>query len=78
MGFNVGILINQFWILNLCILFIIAPFLRVTKTPVGDLLPFQDSDEPCNEQGGCFVAGDTRVNKNTALEGYAYSMGSTS
>ena len=39
----------------------------MTKTPVGDLLPFQDSDEPCNEQGGCFVAGDTRVNKNTAL-----------
>ena len=39
----------------------------MTKTPVGDLLPFQPSDEPCNEQGGCFAAGDTRVNENTAL-----------
>ena len=39
----------------------------MTKTLVGDLLSFQDSDEPCNEQGGCFVAGDTRVNENIAL-----------
>ena len=39
----------------------------MTKTPVVDLLPFQNSDEPCNEQGGCFAAGDTRVNENTAL-----------
>ena len=39
----------------------------MTKTPVVDLLPFQNSGEPCNEQGGCFVAGDTRVNENTAL-----------
>ena len=39
----------------------------MTKTLVGDLLPFQDSDEPCNEQGRCLVAGDTRVNENTAL-----------
>ena len=39
----------------------------MTKTLVGDLLPFQDSDESCNEQRGCFVAGDTRVNENTAF-----------
>ena len=39
----------------------------MTKTSVGDLLPFQPSDEPCIEQGGCFVAGDTLVNENTAL-----------
>ena len=37
------------------------------NTRVGQLLPFQPSDEPCNERGGCFVAGDTRVNENTAL-----------
>ena len=45
----------------------VAPYLRVNKTSVGELLPFQDSDEPCRDQGGCFVAGDTRVNENTAL-----------
>ena len=41
--------------------------MRVQNIRVGQLLPFQPSDEPCNEQGGCFVAGDTRVNENTAL-----------
>ena len=49
-------------------MFFIAPFLRVTKTRVGDLLPPDPlSDEPCTRQGGCFLAGDTRVNENTAL-----------
>ena len=41
--------------------------MRVQNTRVGQLLPFQHSDELCNERGGCFVAGDTRVNENTAL-----------
>ena len=40
----------------------------MTKTRVGDLLPPDPlSDEPCTRQGGCFLAGDTRVNENTAL-----------
>ena len=40
----------------------------MTKTRVGDLLPLDPlSDEPCTRQGGCFLAGDTRVNENTAL-----------
>ena len=42
--------------------------MRVENTPVGDLLPDNsESDEPCQEIGGCFLAGDRRVNKNTAL-----------
>ena len=48
--------------------FFIAPYLRVTKTRVGDLLPPEPlSDEPCTRQGGCFLAGNTQVNENTAL-----------
>ena len=40
----------------------------MSKTRVGDLLPPDPlSDEPCTRQGGCFLAGDTRVNENTAL-----------
>ena len=42
--------------------------MRVENTPVGDLLPDNsESDEPCQEIGGCFLAGDRRVNENTAL-----------
>ena len=37
------------------------------NTRVGQLLPLQPSDELCNQRGGCFVAGDSRVNENTAL-----------
>ena len=40
----------------------------MSKTRVGDLLPPDPlSDDPCTGQGGCFLAGDTRVNENTAL-----------
>ena len=38
------------------------------NTRVGQLLPFQPSNEPCNGRGVCFVAGDTRENENTSLE----------
>ena len=45
-----------------------APYLRVRKTRVGDLLPRNpSSNEPCAEIAGCVLAGDTRVNENTAL-----------
>ena len=54
-------------IYNLVIIFVIAPYLRSNVTAVGELLPLQSSDEPCKNRGGCFVAGDTRVNENTAL-----------
>ena len=49
--------------------FNLAPYLAVTKTDnQGDLLPMNlQSDEICNRKGGCFIAGDTRVNENTAL-----------
>ena len=51
---------------------ITAPYLRVTSTKattnIGDLLPPNPlNDEPCTELGGCFLAGDTRANENTAL-----------
>ena len=41
----------------------------MTRTnTVGDLLPPNPlNDEPCTELGGCFLAGDTRANENTAL-----------
>ena len=54
---------------NFVFFFIIAPLLRVTRTAnVGDLLPPNPfNDEPCTELGGCFLAGDTRANENTAL-----------
>ena len=46
----------------------IAPYLKVRKTRVGDLLPRNpSSNEPCNRIAGCVLAGDTRVNENTAL-----------
>ena len=46
----------------------IAPYLRVRKTRVGDLLPPDPlSGDPCTEIDGCVLAGDTRVNENTAL-----------
>ena len=53
--------------------------LRVTRTRVGDLLPFDlELDEPCNEDRerffnrrnrGCFLGGDVRASENTALAG---------
>ena len=54
---------------NFVFFFIIAPLLRVTRTAnVGDILPPNPfNDEPCTELGGCFLAGDTRANENTAL-----------
>ena len=40
----------------------------MTSSPVGDLLPPNPfNDEPCTGLGGCFLAGDTRANENTAL-----------
>ena len=59
--------ICSIWRISIVVPFLIAPYLRVRNTRVGQLLPFQPSDEPCNQRGGCFVAGDTRVNENTAL-----------
>ena len=54
----------QFLLLTL----ISAAFMKVKKTSVGDLLPDNPvSDEPCQEISGCFLAGDRRVNENTAL-----------
>ena len=45
-----------------------AAFMKIKSTTVGDLLPDNSqSDEPCQEIGGCFLAGDRRVNENTAL-----------
>ena len=45
-----------------------AALMNVTNTLVGDLLPDNpESDEPCQKVGGCFLAGDRRVNENTAL-----------
>ena len=42
--------------------------MKIKKTLVGDLLPDNPgSDEPCQEIAGCFLAGDRRVNENTAL-----------
>ena len=44
------------------------PYLKVRKIRVGHLLPRNSlSDEPCARIGGCVLAGDTRVNENTAL-----------
>ena len=59
--------ICSIWKISIAVPFLTAPYLRVQNTRVGQLLPFQPSDEPCNQRGGCFVAGDTRVNENTAL-----------
>ena len=54
---------------NQCFSVTIAPYLRVRKAKVGDLLPSNpSSNEPCNDRtAGCVLAGDTRVNENTAL-----------
>ena len=42
--------------------------MKVLKTGKGDLLPLNfNNDEDCQERGGCFLAGDRRVNENTAL-----------
>ena len=42
--------------------------MKVLKTAKGDLLPLNfNNDEDCQERGGCFLAGDRRVNENTAL-----------
>ena len=44
--------------------------MKVLETDKGTLLPFNfNNDEPCRERGGCFLAGDRRVNENTALAG---------
>ena len=59
--------ICSIWKISITVPFLITPYLRVQNTRVGQLLPFQPSDEPCNQRGRCFVAGDTRVNENTAL-----------
>ena len=42
--------------------------MKVSKTRKGDLLPLNfNNNEDCQERGGCFLAGDRRVNENTAL-----------
>ena len=42
--------------------------MKVSKTEKGDLLPRNfNNNEDCQERGGCFLAGDRRVNENTAL-----------
>ena len=44
--------------------------MKVFQTDKGTLLPLNfNNDEPCRERGGCFLAGDRRVNENTALAG---------
>ena len=44
--------------------------MNVLETDKGTLLPLNsNNDEPCQERGGCFLAGDNRVNENTALAG---------
>ena len=42
--------------------------LSVNSTSVGNLLPPNPFNyEPCTQLGGCFLAGNTRANENTAL-----------
>ena len=44
--------------------------MKVLETDKGTLLPLNlNNDAPCQERGGCFLAGDRRVNENTALAG---------
>ena len=49
-------------------IFIAGAFMKVLESKKGTLLPINfNSDEECRERGGCFLAGDRRVNENTAL-----------
>ena len=42
--------------------------MRIDRRSVGELLPPLDlTDEPCLDNGGCFLAGESRVNENTPL-----------
>ena len=42
--------------------------MKVLKTGKGYLLPLNfNNNKDCQERGGCFIAGDRRVNENTAL-----------
>ena len=44
--------------------------LKVDSRDVGELLPPNAlSGDDCQQNGGCFLAGDTRANENTALAG---------
>ena len=44
--------------------------MKVLQTDNGTFLSLNlNSNEPCRERGGCFFAGDRRVNENTALAG---------
>ena len=53
---------------HLIIMLISGALMKVLKTAKGDLLPLNfNNDEDCQERGGCFFAGDRRVNENTAL-----------
>ena len=63
---------NDFYMNNLLlkhVLFPLVPYLlKSESTSVGELLPFLNfTDEPCLQNGGCFLAGESRVNENTAL-----------
>ena len=51
----------------ICI-FIACAFMKVLESKKGTFFPVNfNSDEECRERGGCFLAGDRRVNENTAL-----------
>ena len=44
--------------------------MKILETDKGTLLPLNSTNnEPYQERGGCFLAGDRRVNENTALAG---------